>query len=180
MAGSPPHTRERHSIKLHSHFDDRITPAYAGKTLNQLVVIIAIRDHPRIRGKDATFFASFSVSIRITPAYAGKTMVMWLKSLCHEDHPRIRGKDMISMTAKPISIRITPAYAGKTRIDMNGGQSEQDHPRIRGKDDVLAARSMFDGGSPPHTRERLVNLWAHKNRFRITPAYAGKTRSNQF
>ena len=50
--GSPPHTRERlpfHAVETPAV---RITPAYAGKTLDDSVAMNIVEDHPRIRGKD--------------------------------------------------------------------------------------------------------------------------------
>ena len=75
----------------------RITPAYAGKTVDDLEGDLRFQDHPRIRGKD--FFKvecnSFKLgspphtrerpvikinntsTSRITPAYAGKTLLLF-------------------------------------------------------------------------------------------------------
>ena len=39
------------------------------------------------------------------------------------------------------------------------------------------ASSFFTLGSPPHTRERLWSSKEHCQQHRITPAYAGKTKS---
>ena len=51
-AGSPPHTRERRSGLCAGRCDTGITPAYAGKTIFEKIMIPSIQDHPRIRGKD--------------------------------------------------------------------------------------------------------------------------------
>ncbi len=52
VLGSPPHTRERLAISDLDKPDLRITPAYAGKTLNEILFLALREDHPRIRGKD--------------------------------------------------------------------------------------------------------------------------------
>ena len=69
------------------------------------------------------------------------------------------------------------AYAGKTCDIWQGRGSLQDHPRIRGKD--IAEHYILTPhiGSPPHTRERPLQLLLADEDIRITPAYAGKTAS---
>ena len=67
------------------------------------------------------------------------------------------------------------AYAGKTCDIWQGRGSLQDHPRIRGKDTYPPRSLMHLSGSPPHTRERPLQLLLADEDIRITPAYAGKT-----
>ena len=50
--GSPPHTRERPIESLLAPAALRITPAYAGKTIQPSSFHTLSWDHPRIRGKD--------------------------------------------------------------------------------------------------------------------------------
>ena len=79
------------------------------------IVIVAIWDHPRIRGKDKKLKRSIGyrkgspphtrerlsnrklefAMCRITPAYAGKTAQEHPLLNEIEDHPRIRGKDFL-------------------------------------------------------------------------------------
>ncbi len=135
--GSPPHTRERPNQLQQRCNQDRITPAYAGKTLNQLVVIIAIRDHPRIRGKDYKIFIICTI-IRGSP-------------------PHTRERRLYLVPSLNVA-RITPAYAGKTYLSVWYLNYSKDHPRIRGKDWVDDCTFVLYSGSPPHTRERLYHL----------------------
>ena len=96
----------------------RITPAYAGKSLELVSIRSHIRDHPRLcgeklrsapakpfpegspppmRGKDG--FEYFNVKqIRITPAYAGKSEEIMCVEVKPEDHPRLCGEKFISIT----------------------------------------------------------------------------------
>ena len=53
----------------------------------------------------------------------------------------------------------------------------RDHPRIRGKDQRSPRGHGRLSGSPPHTRERLCAVCNSQKAGRITPAYAGKTRT---
>ena len=53
----------------------------------------------------------------------------------------------------------------------------RDHPRIRGKDQRSPQGHGRLSGSPPHTRERLCAVCNSQKAGRITPAYAGKTRT---
>ena len=59
--GSPPLTRERQKLDFCSNDLHGITPAYAGKTTPVLAVSSAVRDHPRLRGKDVTLSVILTV-----------------------------------------------------------------------------------------------------------------------
>ena len=52
---------------------DRITPARAGKTLEEALHVTNCGDHPRSRGKDVVDGYKYPVQTGITPARAGKT-----------------------------------------------------------------------------------------------------------
>ena len=51
-SGSPPHVRERLIDYLMTQMRSRITPACAGKTPFVLILLLTVRDHPRMCGKD--------------------------------------------------------------------------------------------------------------------------------
>mgnify|MGYP001774118815 CR=1 FL=1 len=51
---------------------DRITPAYAGKRLEDTCCTDTSWDHPRLCGEKGTFGVDTSTTTGITPAYAGK------------------------------------------------------------------------------------------------------------
>ena len=72
---------------------DRITPAYAGKSLGQRGKVLCMGDHPRVCGEKAlTFFQPSSVM---------------------GSPPRVRGKGVVHVRAQ-IGEGITPACAGKS------------------------------------------------------------------
>ena len=153
-SGSPPHTRERHLREDTRKLVDRITPAYAGKTVYLSFLNKLREDHPRIRGKDGLKISQ-SARNRGSPP-----------------HTRERLKAFAMLMA---AARITPAYAGKTLIQLEYEIGIQDHPRIRGKDCNPLPFSGCSMGSPPHTRERRKKETARTMQVGITPAYAGKT-----
>ena len=111
--GSPPRMRERLFLTNSCGVFDRITPAYAGKTLQIALCAFHIRDHPRVCGKDR--------------------IKLKLRSCLEGSPPRMRERLIIPImqTGK---LRITPAYAGKTALFDVIGYSHQDHPRVCGKD----------------------------------------------
>ena len=132
---------------------------------------------------------------RITPAYAGKTLRQRMSRKSHEDHPRVCGENIINgnsdyniegspprMRGKRTSrkqlhfhARITPAYAGKTRTSARSSVSFWDHPRVCGENFIRDIRQQGFVGSPPRMRGKLPRLHSSILKFRITPAYAGKT-----
>ena len=52
----------------------RITPAYAGKSVEFADILDYSRDHPRLCGEKKTGATGVTSSIGITPAYAGKSI----------------------------------------------------------------------------------------------------------
>ena len=96
-AGSPPPMRGQDAFILFSIGSNRITPAYAGKSVIVIFFFLRFQDHPRLcgeksfiltpsfvllgspppmRGK-ACFCGAYSHTSRITPAYAGKSCLAY-------------------------------------------------------------------------------------------------------
>ena len=71
--------------------------------------------------------------------------------------------------------RITPAYAGKTVVNGSHFGCSGDHPRVCGKDVTAILYYCIYPGSPPRMRERRSLHKILIKKYRITPAYAGKT-----
>ena len=90
--GSPPHTRGKSAVIMHEVFEERITPAYAGKIARSICARRRNWDHPRIRGENSMRSASL-VSGMGSP-------------------PHTRGKCFSGQSEGPRA-GITPAYAGK-------------------------------------------------------------------
>ena len=132
----------------------RITPAYAGKTLNYISCELPARDHPRVCGKNYAALNS-GVVVRGSP-------------------PRMREK-LLRRLSPSCLCRITPAYAGKTIIRPGENQKSRDHLRVCGKNSLNKSTPCNDLGSPPRMREKHCKRCGKPLLYGITPAYAGKT-----
>ena len=73
--------------------------------------------------------------------------------------------------------RITPAYAGRTGLPASRRRHHQDHPRVCGENGAMKISLRSPRGSPPRMRGERRRACAGALRWRITPAYAGRTSS---
>ena len=115
-------------------YRNRITPAYAGKSVTLNRNGQTRKDHPRLCGEKLAYRITSALFFRITPAYAGKRYTITSTGIVYQDHPRLcgekenfsrvlsgksgspppmRGK-VFPTTRKDQIRRITPAYAGKS------------------------------------------------------------------
>ena len=127
-----------------------------------------------MRGKVAVG-GVFRTDDGITPAYAGKSK-MPSPSCATEvgSPPPMRGKVFIShKTAADFGI--TPAYAGKSTACDFCEIFFEDHPRLCGEKFRFLEISPAHEGSPPPMRGKVIFLFLQFDKFRITPAYAGKS-----
>ena len=115
-------------------YENRITPAYAGKRKNTVKTTKGeYGSPPPMRGK-VPVAVELDFSVRITPAYAGKSIAGRASCINPQDHPRLcgeksfwgrfrrkskgspppmRGKES-TLYQDYTTLRITPAYAGKS------------------------------------------------------------------
>ena len=93
-------------------FRKRITPAYAGKSLLELVAVVGGRDHPRLCGEKLWTLVK-RLSQRGSP-------------------PPMRGKGISGVADLRLS-GITPAYAGKRHAGSWRQVRKKDHPRLCGE-----------------------------------------------
>ena len=152
--GSPPQVRGKHRNCRQYAYQHRITPAGAGKTPHEFLVIIANEDHPRRCGEN---FGGASAT-KNEP----------------ESPPQVRGKPA-SVSASAPAEGITPAGAGKTARHETCQKSEKDHPRRCGENLNLRPKSSRNVGSPPQVRGKLELDATALRALGITPAGAGKT-----
>ena len=132
---------------------DRITPAYAGKSVRSGIDVASEKDHPRLCGEKAGL-------PRRSPPVSGSP-------------PPMRGK--VKMSAYFSSaIGITPAYAGKSNEADVVAKSVQDHPRLCGEKWWRKMYVYRVSGSPPPMRGKDFRLVFNDAVKGITPAYAGK------
>ena len=149
-----------------------------------------------MRGKPA-YTGADREAVRITPADAGKTRISSSRSGASEDHPRgcgengksscesfrftgspprMRGK--LSQFADLIGwLRITPADAGKTFLLFGMCRLSSDHPRACGENAGNIKLISIPDGSPPRMRGKQLSAGSPAQPLWITPADAGKTRS---
>ena len=113
--GSPPRMRGKGTNPSFAVGLFGITPAYAGKSPTSVVLLLPVRDHPRVCGeKSPSALACFAgsgspprmrgkevvhkriwVAVRITPAYAGKRLPPFGPYGCRGDHPRVCGEKVV-------------------------------------------------------------------------------------
>ena len=133
---------------------ERITPAYAGKSILPLLPDRSHQDHPRLCGEK--FLSAL-------------WKIFWTGS-----PPPMRGK-VSERNLLQWEQRITPAYAGK-RFRFERSQCRfWDHPRLCGEkqSDKMLRRCLE--GSPPPMRGKANGTASFSDGYRITPAYAGKS-----
>ena len=153
-AGSSPHTRGALGAFVGSVSVEGIIPAYAGSTFPYTLTVLALGDHPRIRGERILVHVPSATPIGSSP------------------HTRGARSAPASHTN---SARIIPAYAGSTRRESLRRHDSADHPRIRGEHGRRVAPRADGVGSSPHTRGARGTSRSRPTPRRIIPAYAGST-----
>ena len=135
----------------------RITPACAGKSLQQGGRSNIFWDHPRVCGEKYVGLAK-NVLDKGSP-------------------PRVRGKVLFAVKVL-FQFGITPACAGKRSARPPGHRSPRDHPRVCGE--KRCDRPYISGGigSPPRVRGKEDFGKFGGKYLRITPACAGKSCFN--
>ena len=133
-----------------------ITPAYAGKRGSGSPPRSCRRDHPRVCEEKVTGIRSQTIN--------------------EGSPPRVRGKDKPDEKKFTFG-RITPACAGKSQLVKAFQRRSWDHPRVCGEKYRPSARLLIFGGSPPRVRGKVSVRAAWRPYHGITPACAGKSRS---
>ena len=155
-AGSPPPMRGKDNMTGRNVQRYRITPAYAGKSHSSGFRYAGIWDHPRLCGEKSTAILACCIRKGSPPPMRGKA-------------DRTRNKEGRN--------RITPAYAGKSGIITVEVSYMQDHPRLCGEKWQMSPSAPSKTGSPPPMRGKAEQQVSGENHGRITPAYAGKSRT---
>ena len=151
--GSPPRMRGKAQGALDGTETDRITPAYAGKSLFRFRLRRFLWDHPRVCGEKHDYFTSCLPSPGSPPRMRGKASEMKTLKRRLWDHPRVCGEKCLNwlivadVAGSPPRMRgkvnaalflvvifgITPAYAGKRNACMPYRSCGWDHPRVCGE-----------------------------------------------
>ena len=70
--GSPPHARGKLYGLFKPQLEARITPACAGKTYRSYAVIVADKDHPRMRGENWDYAVAQDLELGSPPHARGR------------------------------------------------------------------------------------------------------------
>ena len=154
ILGSPPQVRGKLEDALNSGSLVGITPAGAGKTLEQTRGKARDRDHPRRCGENSNSYNLHDVA--------------W------GSPPQVRGKPERA-DRNAVWCGITPAGAGKTVAVRMESIRLWDHPRRCGENLQQRLQQRLRLGSPPQVRGKLQAIVDALPQIRITPAGAGKT-----
>ena len=154
--GSPPRVRGRGRSIAAGSGCLGITPARAGKSGNSLFRFLFSGDHPRACGEESC-----------TGAEIGGDM---------GSPPRVRGRVWDSKV-KHWRSRITPARAGKRSTRRWTACPIWDHPRACGEECGQWSPKIRGSGSPPRVRGRVPLASCRCWGLRITPARAGKRKT---
>ena len=154
--GSPPRMRGKGLLQVFIPEPLRITPACAGKRINGRVNQQDERDHPRVCGEKGS-------------------STFWSRN--HSGSPpRMRGK-VDDVPGGVLHRGITPACAGKSSGLADSCDLLGDHPRVCGEKPTSYCLPRHIMGSPPRMRGKEHVRLRQQHSPRITPAYAGKSRS---
>ena len=116
------------------------------------------------------------IAQRITPAYAGKSTLSTSLYICRRDHPRLCGEKVCLCHMKKESKGSPPPMRGKVAGGSVFASGTRDHPRLCGEKLAVSCLPFRGAGSPPPMRGKVHKLNKQNLCYRITPAYAGKSR----
>ena len=157
IKGSPPHGRGKEEVKALLHFNRGITPAWAGKSQSCAATMERWWDHPRMGGE--------------------KRGGMALRFPALGSPPHGRGKVGLDGGLSE-AVGITPAQAGKSKLALCTPSCPTDHPRACGEKNKELEGVWLPMGSPPRGRGKDTRKCRKSWRWRITPAWAGKSISS--
>ena len=155
--GSPPRVRGKVIVKRFGALFSGITPACAGKSKRGNQLRQRDRDHPRVCGEKLFQSPLFRLPLG--------------------SPPRVRGK-VVGAVILDAEKGITPACAGKSFSSVKRLQSQRDHPRVCGEKTFNVQIPTGSQGSPPRVRGKAHGQRDLVLRRGITPACAGKSRSD--
>ena len=154
QVGSSPRGRGKREERFLDLVDERLIPAWAGKTDDTGGESRTIKAHPRVGGENRS---QRRPGIRLSgssPRGRGK------RSRRHRD---IRGR------------RLIPAWAGKTARALVVLAGCRAHPRVGGENARRVRHNVRDRGSSPRGRGKPRGPRRSGGWRRLIPAWAGKT-----
>ena len=129
-----------------------------GKGIASDVPAVSAVDHPRLCGEKVITFVSGNLPLGSPPPMRGKERLFCGGCLFEG---------------------ITPAYAGKSLTLAGSSGCCWDHPRLCGEKVQSTSDDAAKLGSPPPMRGKVCTTPPMLVVYRITPAYAGKSRFNR-
>ena len=135
LMGSPPHGRGKADHSRCGCWAQRITPAWAGKSVFRPVCGCLTWDHPRMGGEKLIFVHLLDYTTGSPPHGRGKA-------------GHLPGVVTFG--------RITPAWAGKSAVSTRFAALAADHPRMGGEKSTTLEKSPLAEGSPPHGRGKAA------------------------
>ena len=179
LRGSPPRGRGKVDLVPVAQDGNWITPAWAGKSLTASCRKYTLGITPAWAGKSGTGTELYNRA-KDHPRVGGEKH--WLRTkLIHGagSPPRGRGKVSGSLPAWRAD-GITPAWAGKSGVPGIFTFLRMDHPRVGGEKLSVRLGIRCLCGSPPRGRGKAFRKSSKRNLTRITPAWAGKSKNNNF
>ena len=194
-AGSSPHVRGAPDIGDALADLVGIIPACAGSTEEGSLVLVLVRDHPRMCGEHQDGICELEEGVgssphvrgaqtfhhpprrpwRIIPACAGSTVLRLLWRGDERDHPRMCGEHLECELVYGARRGIIPACAGSTKTSWCSTTAWRDHPRMCGEHPCCCRCRQTGRGSSPHVRGARDALEAAGLESGIIPACAGST-----
>ena len=173
--GSSPLARGLHGGFWHEHCADRIIPARAGSTSDQLDKMKAAKDHPRSRGVYCRR-GTRMISVRgSSPLARGLPQSSASSSPLTVDHPRSRGVYFAQKRPNVASQGSSPLARGLHWQMKETYLYGPDHPRSRGVYSWSDWRKSSQIGSSPLARGLRLYMGVMNAEWRIIPARAGST-----
>ena len=157
LPGSPPRVRGTAHIFVCPVYNGRITPACAGNSPGDTLIIDSDQDHPRVCGEQRYSLCQLRAS-------AGSP-------------PRVRGTAGRNPTWWAAA-GITPACAGNSPPGRRCQAACWDHPRVCGEQSKMITVGFRPCGSPPRVRGTEVKALEVEAAQGITPACAGNSRTS--
>ena len=133
MFGSPPPMRGKAHRRCTNVQQDRITPAYAGKSIFSDLIDANGRDHPRLCGEKIFSFSSNNLIIGSPPPMRGKGLTCRRFHRSHQDHPRLCGEKLLHVCYSSSCSGSPPPMRGKVKIFGTLLIMLKDHPRLCGE-----------------------------------------------
>ena len=134
-----------------------------------------MRAHPRVGGENLGLCPFLSQSRGSSPRGRGKPPRKCRARRRTRLIPAWAGKTLGGGAARPEDDWLIPAWAGKTSMRLTVRSARAAHPRVGGENAKnVAIPALQDGSSPRGRGKRVVSTY-YQLRFRLIPAWAGKT-----